>query len=64
VKSGELTKKEAVRLEAREANIRHDERKAKADGKVTPAERAKLNRKLNRSSRRVYEQKHDAQKQK
>lgn len=62
VKSGELTPREAGRLEAREAKIQADEAKAKADGKVTKAERAKLQREQNRTSRRIYRQKHDAQK--
>jgi len=61
VKSGELTRPEAAKLEAREAKIQHDKKEAKADGKVTPAERAKLQREENRSSRAIYRQKHDAQ---
>jgi hypothetical protein len=62
VKSGELTPREAGRLEAREAKIQNDEARAKADGKVTKVERKKLNRELNRTSRAIYRQKHDAQK--
>src|SRR4051794_13954972 len=61
VKSGELTKPEAAKLEVREAKIQHDKKEAKADGVVTPAERAKLNREENRSSRAIRRQKHDAQ---
>ena len=61
VKSGELTRPEAAKLEAREAKIQHDKKEAKADGVVTPAEKAKLNREENRSSRAIYRQKHDAQ---
>ena len=61
VKSGELTKPEARRLEAREAKIQHDKRVAKSDGVVTPAERAKLAHEQNKASRRIYKQKHDAQ---
>ena len=61
VKSGELTKREAARLEAQQAKIQHDKRKAKADGVVTPAERARLQREQNRASRTIYRQKHDAQ---
>ena len=34
---------------------------AKADGKVTAQERAKLRREENRTSRAIYRQKHDAQ---
>jgi hypothetical protein len=62
VKSGALTKPEAARLEAREAKIQHDKNVAKSDGRVTPKERAKLNREENRASRKIYRQKHDAQK--
>lgn len=62
VKSGELTKREAVRLEARQAKIARDKARAKADGVVTPAERAKLAREQNRASRAIYRQKHDGQK--
>jgi len=61
VKNGELTKPEAAKLEAREAKIQHDKKEAKSDGVVTPAEKAKLNREQNRSSRAIHRQKHDAQ---
>lgn len=64
VKSGELTKAEAAKLEAREAKIQHDKKMAKSDGVVTPQERAKLHREENRTSRAIYRQKHDAQKRK
>ncbi len=60
VKSGELTRGEARRLEARERKIRADKKAAKADGKVTPAERRKLNREQNRASRKIYRLKHNA----
>lgn len=60
-KSGELTKRETAHLEARQAKVRHDKRVAKSDGKVTPRERAKLNREQNRTSRAIYRQKHDTQ---
>ena len=62
VKSGELTKREAARLHAEQRTIRAEKRMAKADGKVTPAERAKLRRDQNRASADIYRQKHDAQK--
>ena len=62
VKSGELNQREAARLEAREAKLHADEAKAKADGKVTPKERAKLQHEANKTSRHIYRQKHDAQK--
>ncbi len=59
--SGQLTARETEHLEAREAKIQHDKRMAKADGKVTHAERAKLEREENRASKAIYRQKHDAQ---
>ena len=61
IRSGELTRREARRLEAGLARIRIDERYARADGNVTPRERARLERELNRESRGIYRQKHDGQ---
>ena len=61
VKSGELTGREAVRLQREERAVRVDERAFKADGKLTPAERKDLNQDLNKVSRDIYKQKHDAQ---
>jgi len=62
VQSGELTKREAVKLEAREAKIAREERRMKADGELTKKERAKLHKDLNKTSKAIYKQKHDAQK--
>jgi len=61
IRSGELTRREAGRLEAGLARIRINERFARLDGRLTPAERARLQRELNRESRSIYRQKHDAQ---
>jgi hypothetical protein len=61
VKTGQLTARETEHLEAREAKIQHDKKIAKSDGKVTHAERAKLEREENRASKAIYRQKHDAQ---
>jgi hypothetical protein len=62
VKSGELTKAEAARLEARHEALQRDKRQARADdGRLDAAERAKLERKQDRLSRRIHAQKHDAQ---
>ncbi len=61
VKSGELTRPEARRLKVGEARLNYNEARAKADGVVTPAERARLNNEANRESARIYQQKHDAQ---
>ena len=61
VKSGELTKREAARLEKREAKIQSDVAKAKADGVVTTQERKHLNRELNHQSKAIHREKHDGQ---
>ena len=60
INSGALTAKEAGNLEKRETKITADEQMAKADGKVTKAERAKLNREENRASKKIYRKKHNA----
>ncbi|MBK8742911.1 MAG: hypothetical protein IPM02_27090 [Betaproteobacteria bacterium] len=64
VKSGELTRREAVRLRTEQRAIKAEERMAKADGKVTMAERAKLQHDQNKASADIYRQKHDAHKRK
>jgi len=61
VASGELNARETYRLEKEQAAIQKTESKAKADGTVTPRERAKLHRMQNRASRDIHAQKHDAQ---
>jgi E3 ubiquitin-protein ligase DOA10 len=64
VKSGELTRRETRRLAAEQKKIRNDEARSKADGIVTPRERARLNKELNRAGRDIHRQKHDNQKRK
>lgn len=59
--SGALNAKEAARLEKGQANVAAAEEKAKADGKVTKKERARLAHKQNKQSKRIATQKHDAQ---
>jgi hypothetical protein len=61
VRSGELTRAETARLEAEQAAIRVREAAYTSDGVVTPAERRRLNRALNRSNRRIARNTHDAQ---
>lgn len=61
VNSGELTRRETNRLIAGQARVHRMERRAKADGKVTWAERARLRAEQNRQSRNIYRQKHDRQ---
>ncbi|MET4074859.1 hypothetical protein [Hymenobacter sp. UYCo722] len=61
VRSGELTRAEAARLKAREADIRQDKRVAKADGVVTRDERQDIRKDERQTSRAIYRQKHDGQ---
>lgn len=61
IRSGELTRREAGRLEAEQARIRVDERYARRDGYISPRERARLDRELDRAGRDIYRQKHDGQ---
>lgn len=62
IRSGELTRREAVRLEQRMARIRTDERYARmTGGGISPRERLRLERELNRESHAIYRQKHDGQ---
>jgi hypothetical protein len=60
IRSGELTRSEARRLEAEQARIRVDERFAR-DGKFTVKERQHLYNELHRASHDIYHQKHDNQ---
>ena len=61
VASGQLTPREATRLQKREGTVMQMEDRAKADGTVTKREAAAINKKQNSVSRGIYRQKHDAQ---
>ena len=61
VKSGELTAKEAARMEKGQERVQKMEDKAKADGKVTAKERARINQAQDVQSRHVAKEKHDRQ---
>jgi len=63
VENGSLTANEGSHLEKKEAKLHAEERRMKADGKLTPAERARLTRQQNALSKQIYNQKHDAQTQ-
>lgn len=54
IESGALTPGEAAGLEAKEAAIQREKRYFKRDGKLSPRERAKLDRDFNRTSRDIY----------
>jgi hypothetical protein len=62
IKSSQLTPKEANRLKKQQVKIREDKAKAKADGKVTRKERAKLTKEQNRANRAIYRKKHNQKK--
>lgn len=61
VQSGQLTPREAARLERGQDRVERMEEKAKADGKVTPEERRRLKRTQDRQSEAIYREKHDRQ---
>ena len=65
IKSGQLTAGEAAHLENNEAKINKEVRNDRAanDGKLTPQERAQVNRQQNRTSRQIYRDKHNARHQ-
>ena len=62
VQSGQLTAGETKNLENKEANLNGEERQMRAadNGKLTGADRAKLNRQQNRLSNQIYQDKHNA----
>jgi len=62
VRSGELTKEEAKGLRQERREIRKEEREYKSDGKLTKDERKDLHQDLNKASRDIYQEKHDAEK--
>ena len=57
--SGQLSNREAARLQAGQAKVANMEANAKADGKVTRAERAAIHHAQNKQSRHIAHQKHD-----
>jgi hypothetical protein len=61
VASGQLTPRETAQLNRRETKITNDEAAAKADGKVTQAERQHLRHEENRASKAIHHKKHNAQ---
>jgi hypothetical protein len=61
--SGALTAREQHRLERQQKHIARTEARAKADGTVTPGERAHMHRQQDRAGRNIRHQKHDRQHQ-
>ena len=61
-RSGELTRREYYRLQAQQARIdRAEDRMRWSGGRLTNRERARLDRRQDRASARIYRQKHDRQ---
>ena len=61
VQSGQLTQREAARLEKGQERVQKMEDKAKADGVVTKKERARIQHAQDVQSRHIAKQKHDRQ---
>jgi hypothetical protein len=59
VRSGQLTRGEARRLQAGERHIAMMNRRAHRDGRVTMRERERIARAQNRESRRIFRLKHN-----
>jgi hypothetical protein len=59
--SGELTNREAARLEAGQAHVGRIEARAARDGHVGPHEQARIRHAQNAQSRKIYRHKHDGQ---
>ena len=60
--TGQLSNQEAARLKAGQAKVAGMEAGAKADGKVTRAERAAIQKEQNKQSRRIKKQTRDGNK--
>lgn len=62
VRSGELTPREAAKLEHKEAQLRRQVRHARATGAgMSPSERRRIARKQAQLNRQIYREKHDNQ---
>lgn len=61
LKSGQLNTREAAKLEREESKISRVEANAMADGKVTAAERGRIDKLQDKASHDIYKEKHDAQ---
>lgn len=62
IRSGELTNKEAGRLEGGQSRVSRMESRAGADGNVGPKEQRRIQNSENKQSKHVYREKHDGQK--
>lgn len=59
VRSGEITHREAGRLERQQHRIARTEHRMRATGGINPRERARLQARQDRASANIYHQKHD-----
>lgn len=59
VKSGEITKAEAINLRNGQKEIREDKREAKADGVVTPGEKQEIRQEQRKENRKIFRKKHN-----
>jgi hypothetical protein len=60
VRTGEVTRHEAMRLHAQQRHIQHTKRVAMADGRISPRERQLIQREQNHANRSIYRAKHNA----
>ena len=61
IRSGELNRREAARLERGRARVNRMENRALADGHISRAEFRRIEGAQNNQSHRIYQQKHDRQ---
>jgi len=61
VKSGQLTNREAGKLENGQARVDRDEARAGANGHVSAKEQQRIQKAENQQSKHIYKQKHDKQ---
>ncbi|NLI28870.1 MAG: hypothetical protein GX423_02210 [Nitrospiraceae bacterium] len=61
IQSGQLTEKEAKKLNKQQERISKKEARMKADGNLTKKERAKLKKEQDKASKKIYQEKHDNQ---
>lgn len=59
VKSGELTRKETVKLQKQQLKVQRTKKNAKADGVVTRKERSQIYRQQAKASKSLYIAKHN-----
>jgi hypothetical protein len=61
LQSGQLTTREAAKLEKDESRINRMESQALKDGNLSAAEKARIQNAQNKASKDIYQEKHDAQ---